>query len=266
MATEFLQLDEGRMAFEQAGSGGSPLVFLHGFACNRSFFAAQTAHFGAGRRVVAIDFLGHGESDTPEIEYRLPRFAADVARLLERLGLGEVVVVGHSMGGAVALELAASRPELVRAVVSLDTTLISSAERTNRVLPNMLQALGGPHYLMAARAFASSMCLPSDGPELKEYVETVMSSPPRHVLMELTKALMVWNGPAALARLRRPLLYVGSQNPLTGQTALLAASPWVRYAQAAGSGHFLTLVVPEQVNLMLERWLAVLPPVEAEPQ
>lgn len=225
MTTEFLQLDEGRMAFEQAGTGGLPLVFLHGFACNRSFFAAQTAHFGARRRVVAIDFLGHGESDTPEIEYRLPRFAADAARLVEHLGLGEVVVVGHSMGGAVALELAATRPELVRAAVSLDTTMVSSAERTNRVLPNMLQALSGPHYLMAARAFAGSLVLPSDGPEVKRHVEAVMSSPPRHVLTELTKALMAWNGPDALARLRRPMLYVGSQNPLTSQAAILAASP-----------------------------------------
>jgi pimeloyl-ACP methyl ester carboxylesterase len=108
------------------------------------------------------------------------------------------------------------------------------------------------------------MFLPSDGGELKGRVEEIMSSPPRHVLVELTKALIAWDGPPALARLARPLLYIGSRRPLTGQAAMLAASPWVQYAQAAGSGHFLTLIVPDQVNAMIERWLAVLPFAEAE--
>ena len=264
MSTEFFELDGSRMAFEQAGAGGPALVFLHGFACNRTFLAPQMEHFAAGHRVVSVDFLGHGESDTPEIQYRLPRFAADVARLLEHLNLKDVVVVGHSMGGAVALELAAGWPELVRSVVSVDTTLISSPERKTKALPAMLRTLKGPHYLMAARRFAGSMCLPSDGEALKAHVESVMSSPPRHVLLELTRALMAWDGPPALARLKRPLLYIGSRRPLTGQAAMLASSPWVQYAQAAGSGHFLTLLVPEQINAMIQRWLKVLPYAEAE--
>ena len=264
MNTEYLELDGGRMAFEQAGAGGPALVFLHGFACDRSFLAPQTAHFSAGHRVVSVDFLGHGQSDTPETEYRLPRFAAEVARLLEHLGLKNVVVVGHSMGGSVALELAAGWPELVRSAVSIDSTLISSPERKAKALPAMLRSLQGPHYLMAARRFAGSMVLPSDGEAIKEHVEAVMSSPPRHVLIELTRGLIAWDGPPALARLKRPLLYIGSRRPLTGQAAMLASSPWVQYAQAAGSGHFLTLIVPQQINAMIERWLQVLPFAEAE--
>lgn len=252
------------MAYEQAGAGQPALVFLHGFACDRSFLAPQMKHFSAGHRVVSVDFLGHGESDTPEMEYRLPRFAADVARLLEHLGLKDVVVVGHSMGGGVALELAAGWPKLVRSAVSIDSTLISSSERKTKALPAMLRSLEGPHYLMAARRFAGSLVLPSDGEDIKEHVEEIMSSPPRHVLIELTRGLLAWDGPPALARLARPLLYIGSRRPLTGQAPMLAASPWVQYAQAAGSGHFLTLVVPEQINAMIERWLVALPFAEAE--
>lgn len=261
---EFFDLDGARMAFEQAGAGEPPLVFLHGFACNRTFLAPQMAHFAAGHRVVSVDFLGHGDSDKPRRAYRIPGFAAEVARLLEHLDLRGVVVVGHSMGGSVALELAAGWPERVRAAVSMDSTLISSTERKTRVLPAMLTALEGPHFQMAARRFAGSMFLPSDGQELKGRVEEIMSSPPRHVLVELTRALIAWDGLPALARLKRPLLYIGSRRPLTGQAAMLASSPWVQYAQAAGSGHFLTLIVPEQINAMLERWLEVLPFAEAE--
>ena len=264
MSTEYFELDGGRMAFEQAGAGEPTLVFLHGFACDRSFLAPQMEHFSAGHRVVSVDFLGHGESDKPEREYRIPGFAAEVARLLEHLDLKNVVAVGHSMGGSVALELAAGWPELARSAVSIDSTIISSAERKTKALPAMLRALEGQHYLMAARRFAGSMVLPSDGEAVKEHVESVMSSPPRHVLIELTRALMAWDGPPALARLERPLLYIGSRRPLTGQAAMLASSPWVQYAQAAGSGHFLTLIAPEQINAMIERWLQALPYAEAE--
>ncbi|MCB2191658.1 MAG: alpha/beta hydrolase [Deltaproteobacteria bacterium] len=264
MPTEYFELDHGRMAFEQAGEGDPALVFLHAFACDRTFLAPQMEHFAARHRVVSVDFLGHGESDTPEIEYRLPRFAEDVARLIEHLGLKEVVVVGHSMGGGVALELAAGWPDLVRAAVSIDSTLIPSIERKEKTLPAILRALQGPHYLMAARRFGGSMVLPSDGEAIKEHVEAVMSSPPRHVLVEMIKGLLAWDGPQALARLTRPLLYIGSRRPLTGQAAMLAASPWVQYAQAAGSGHFLTLIVPEQINAMIQHWLEALPFAEAE--
>ena len=121
-----------------------PWCFLHGFACNRTFLAPQMEHFAAGRRVVSVDFLGHGDSDKPEREYRIPGFAAEVARLLEHLKLSGVVVVGHSMGGSVALELAAGWPELVRSAVSIDSTIISSVERKAKALPAMLRSLEGP--------------------------------------------------------------------------------------------------------------------------
>ena len=174
------------------------------------------------------------------------------------------MAVGHSMGGAVALELALGWPELVRSVVALDTTMISSPERKTKLLPAMLENLHGPECQEAARRFAGGMFLPSDDGELKRWVQQVMAGAPRHVLIELTRALMAWDGPGALARLARPMLYVGSRRPLTAQGPMLEASPWVHYAQTAGSGHFMTLIVPEQVNAMIERWLEVLPSTEAE--
>lgn len=261
---DYLDLDGARMAYELSGGGDPPLVLLHGYSCNRGFLAPQAAHFAPRHRVVAVDLLGHGDSDKPQRAYRIPDFAADVARLIEHLGLSGVVAVGHSMGGAVALELALGWPGLVRGVAALDTTMISSLERKTKLLPAMLEELRGPDYRQAALRFAGGMFLPGDGAELKERVQQIMAGAPRHVLIELTKALIAWDGPGALARLARPLLYVGSRRPLTAQGPLLEASPWAQYAQTAGSGHFITLIVPGQVNAMLERWLSLLPLTEAE--
>ncbi|MBU1449702.1 MAG: alpha/beta hydrolase [Proteobacteria bacterium] len=261
---EYFDLDGARMAYDLAGAGDTPLVLLHGFACNRTFLAPQMEHFAAGRLVLSVDFLGHGDSDKPRRAYRIPGFVAEVARLLEHLELTGVVVVGHSMGGSVALELAVGWPERVRAAAALDSTLISSVERKTKGLPSLLRSLEEPDYAQAVDRYFGGMFLPGDGEELKRRVQGIMSSAPRHVLIELTKALIAWDGPPALARLKRPLLYLGASRPLTSQADMLAASPWVQYAQAAGTGHFLTLVTPAQVNAVIERWLAVLPFAEAE--
>ena len=92
-----------RLFFEERGSGGRPLVFVHGWCCDHTFFAPQVEHFARGRRVVAVDLRGCGRSDRPdpgEAHYDTAAFADDVAALCHELSLDGPVVVGHSMGAA----------------------------------------------------------------------------------------------------------------------------------------------------------------------
>src|SRR5436853_5160764 len=95
------------LAYEQAGTGEPPLVFMHGWSADRTYFAPQVEHFRGSHRVVALDLRGHGESGKPEQAYTMAAFADDVAWLCGQLGVRKPVLVGHSMGGNIALELAA---------------------------------------------------------------------------------------------------------------------------------------------------------------
>ena len=99
---------------------------------------------GNGYRVLAPDLLGHGESDKVADGYQLPDFAASLVALLTELKVSQVSVVGHSFGGAVAMQLAYDHPELARRLV-----LVSSGGLGRRVHPALRAAtLPGAHQLL----------------------------------------------------------------------------------------------------------------------
>src|SRR5690606_14955024 len=108
-----LQRDGTKLCFEVSGGDGPTLVFIHGWCCDRSYFAPQAKYFaGRGYRSVSVDLRGHGQSSAPDQAYPMQVFADDVAWLCDQLGLSPAFFIGHSMGGIVAFELALRRPEL----------------------------------------------------------------------------------------------------------------------------------------------------------
>ena len=121
--------DGTALAYEDAGHGEPAVVLVHGVACNRAFMAPQAQFLKATHRVVAIDLRGHGDSDAPRQRYTIGALADDVAWMCERLDVGRVVVVGHSLGGLVALEVAAAS-EARMATASCGTTSASSSVPT----------------------------------------------------------------------------------------------------------------------------------------
>ena len=107
----------GRLQIAAQGCAtGLPVVMLHGITDSWRSFEPVLPHLPASLRVFAPSQRGHGDSGRPG-RYRLRDFAADVAMFIETLRLGPALVVGHSMGSAVAMRLAIDRPALVRGLV-----------------------------------------------------------------------------------------------------------------------------------------------------
>ncbi|WRZ61902.1 alpha/beta hydrolase [Streptomyces sp. NBC_01294] len=111
--------DGRRLAYTDFGGSGAPLLALHGHFQDGAAFEGLAREVGPAWRVIALDQRGHGESDRAG-EYTRDGYVADAAAVLEHVGLGPAVVLGHSLGGVNAYQLAARRPELVRAVVVED--------------------------------------------------------------------------------------------------------------------------------------------------
>ncbi|MEV4684387.1 alpha/beta hydrolase [Streptomyces kurssanovii] len=108
-----------RLSYLDFGGPGRPLLALHGHFCEGRTFTALAAALAPDWRVIALDQRGHGRSDrTPG--YDRDGYVRDAAALLEHLGLDGVVVLGHSLGGVNAYQLAARHPHLVRALVIED--------------------------------------------------------------------------------------------------------------------------------------------------
>jgi lipase len=112
---------EVELAIWRSGSGEDPAICLHGITAQHRTFNAAARYLASSRSLVGVDLRGRGDSEKPESGYGLEVHARDVIRVLDHLGLEDAVIVGHSMGGFVALQTAVSFPSRVRALVLLDS-------------------------------------------------------------------------------------------------------------------------------------------------
>lgn len=117
-----LDLPEGEMQVVERGPRhGSPIVLIHCFSCAINWWDRMLPMLERRHRVVAVDLLGHGGSEKPGSGYTIPHQADTVAEALERLGVRGAEVVGHSLGGSVAVAVAERHPNLASRVVIVDT-------------------------------------------------------------------------------------------------------------------------------------------------
>lgn len=107
--------------YYQVNGQGDPIVFIHGLGSSGRDWEFQTNHFGNNYQVVVFDVRGHGQSEKPPGPYSIPLFAQDTASLIRKLGIAPAHVVGISMGGMIAFQLALDAPELVRSLVIVNS-------------------------------------------------------------------------------------------------------------------------------------------------
>jgi pimeloyl-ACP methyl ester carboxylesterase len=159
---EFMTRNGVRLAYTEAGRGGPPIVFIHGMTCDHSDFAPQFEYFRQRHRVIALDLRGHGASDAPEGDYTMAALAEDVLWLCDELGVHKPIVVGHSMGGVIALEIGARHPEAATAIALLDSPILIPPPVAEALAP-LGGALRSPAYRDALVGFMASTFGPADG-------------------------------------------------------------------------------------------------------
>src|SRR5438105_14036956 len=96
--------DGAKVHYESYGNGTDAVVFIHGWTCDLTFWRGQAPVYEK-RRSLLIDLPGHGQSGKPEVAYTQERFARAVEAVMRDAGVEHAVLVGHSMGGPVALTL-----------------------------------------------------------------------------------------------------------------------------------------------------------------
>ena len=127
-------MDAVELAYDEAGTGPA-VALIHGHPFNRSMWAPQLAALAGSYRVIAPDLRGYGASPVTPGTVPMGQLAADVARLLDRLEVSRAAVVGLSMGGLVAMELAGADPARWWALGLVATTAepVTEAERADRL-------------------------------------------------------------------------------------------------------------------------------------
>ena len=123
------------LSFLEWGTAGRPtLCFLHGGSAHAHWFDRVAPAFNDRFHVIALDQRGHGESEWAKPPaYATENFAADLLGFIDALGLGQVVVIGHSMGGHNAMAFSAWHPDRVRALVIIDSRPMIPTDRLDRL-------------------------------------------------------------------------------------------------------------------------------------
>jgi pimeloyl-ACP methyl ester carboxylesterase len=242
------------IAYEDIGHGSPALVLIHGAFGNRSYYAAQMKHLSQRYRVLALDLRGHGESDVPQDGYRLRDYAEDVITTCEAAGLDRYVLCGHSM--PVALVAASLRPDRVAGVALLDGAMLYPESLRSQVLANLVPVLEGDGRIEAMQDYLVGRGIgPYDSAELKARMMADIAAAPAQIAAPLMRDLMTVDFSQFLTG-SYPLLYVHARVP-ADLTRLRELRPDVLLGSVVGSGHWMMLEVPDQVNAMLDRFLQI---------
>jgi len=265
-----------------AGSGGRPLVLLHGITLSTLSWHYQLADLSDRFRVLAVDHRGHGQSRAGTAAWSIDRLACDLVHVLEDLDLRHAVVVGHSMGGMTALRFAIDHPRVVAERVAgmvLMSTAASPVHRlaawkalTRVVTPRATRGLalaerarGGlfPTNDLSHLVFRLGMGKGAS-PTLIELNRLMTAATPVSVWGELLSGVIGFDVIDALHELTVPaVVFVGTADLLTPPAAarkLVDALPEARPLELfEGAGHMLMLERREEVNERIERFVASLP-------
>jgi pimeloyl-ACP methyl ester carboxylesterase len=245
------------IAYQEVGSGSLPLLLVHGFACDHTFLAPQLAFFSRSHRTVAVDLRGHGMSDAPHQEYTMTGFADDLAWLCAELNLKQPVIVGHSMGGNIALELAARYPDLPAAIALIDSVVLPPPGFTEALRP-LAEDLKGPHYLNALERVGALLFLPTDDAKRKSRLLATMGQTQQHVISSAFRNhITEYDSTPTIKACRVPIAYISAAVSMASVDRFQELYPQLITGQTIGSGHFSPLEVPNQINAMLERFLEI---------
>lgn len=117
---KFLELHGDRVAYRDEGAG-EILLLIHGMAGSSETWRSVIPQLSGRFRVIAPDLLGHGESAKPRGDYSLGAFAVWLRDLLDELGVSQTTLVGHSLGGGVAMQFAYQHPDYVKRLILISS-------------------------------------------------------------------------------------------------------------------------------------------------
>jgi pimeloyl-ACP methyl ester carboxylesterase len=250
----FAEIGGLRLYYERAGTGEPELLFVHGWCCDWTAFKPQFDYFARTHTVTALDLRGSGQSGRPEGGYHIRDFADDLALFCEQVAIDKPVVVGHSLGGMIAVELAARYPALPRALVLVDPGPIDPSPETVKFFDAAADQLEGPRGEEVRRLWTEDMG--ARDPELARWITDLMCATPLAIATAVIRNLNDWNGVGALSLCSIPtLLLRRSLGDDPEALRLLAIKPDLEVGITVGAGHFHQLEVPDQVNAMIERFL-----------
>ena len=257
-----LSVNGATIEYRDEGQGSPPFVFIHGWACDMSSWSPQFADLSGDHRCITVNLRGRGGSQAVP-PFDTAQAAEDVAALLRSLDVAPAIVVGHSLGGLVALLLNDRHPDLVRGIVLGDSPLNAAREGRLEATSRSVAAAGS---MSPMAEYLETFFTSETSAAIRDYVRETMLTCPGDVA-----AGMLGNGQVFVDRLPelisladlKPLMLIWAGTPLGDPEWVREITMFARQEPMAGAGHFFQLERPQVTNALLR---AFLDDVERDPR
>jgi pimeloyl-ACP methyl ester carboxylesterase len=247
--------------YNAGGRAGPPVVLIHGLGSCGDDWPFQLPPLTPRYSVLTLDLPGHGESSLPRGPVRAAGLARAVVDLLDALDMAKANLVGLSLGGVVALQVALDWPTRLRSLV-----LVNSFARLRQPPGGALRGLvriallaAGPMSWGGKWVASGLFPLPGQRP-LREVAAQRIASNSRSAYLRMIGALFRYDARGRLPEVRAPTLVVAGARdetvPLSAKTELARGIPGARLEVIEGSGHATPIDAPEAFNALLLRFLA----------
>lgn len=230
---------------EQGPATGAPVILLHGYSDSWFSYSLVFPALARDARVYALDLRGHGNSDRPASGYQMRDLAADVIAFMDAKGIVRATIVGHSMGGFVAQQVALAAPRRVSQLVLIGTATTPRNFIGIEELHKAVNSLPDPVPEEFAREFQMSTI---GAPLSKTFVDRVVSESlklPARVWREIAVGLMTYERAVALGRSGIPALVLhGAKDPYIASAeadslgAMVGAKRVVKYPETSHAVHW----------------------------
>ncbi len=257
-----LQVNDIQIAYDDVGLG-PPVVLLHGYPFNRSLWTDQVDRLSNRYRFVTPDLRGHGESDVGEGVASMDAMAAEVAVLLDALGISRAIIGGLSMGGYVALAFYRNFPARVKALILADTRPQADTEEGKRIRAQQVEQVLTSGMSPIVDAMLPKLLSPetvSKRPEVVKRIRDMMfQTKPAGAAAALQGMACRDNQTELLSKIRVPtLILVGREDaitPVQDSETMHARIAGSRLVIIENAGHVSNVERPEEFNQALAAFL-----------
>lgn len=245
-------------SFVRVSGEGFPLVFVHGFTTTSEFWKEQAKAFSGTFRVTRINLPGHGGSPSrPSRSYRIEDFVEDVARVFHELRIGNAILIGLSMGGIVAQQFAVKYPDLVKALVLVDTT--AHGVGVDGTADRFLAAVDRFGIEKASQRLSDLSFGPAATPALIEWARREVVQTPEFVARMAIRSINDADTRRCLAQINvRTLVVVGEEDRITPPRESEALAEGISNSVLSiipAAGHFSMIEQPAAFNRILREFI-----------
>ncbi len=239
---------------------GQPLLFIHGLGSSTRDWEFQVQEFSKSYKVITFDLRGHGQSDKPAGPYKMSMFAADTVGLLKALGIENPHIVGLSLGGGVAYQLAVDASLPIRSLTIVNSTpeLLVRTFKDRMMVWQRIAIVKLLGMKKMGEMLSKRLFIKPEQEDIRQIFVTRWAENNQRAYLDAMRALVGWSVTAHIGSIRCPTLIIAADqdySPVSAKEAYTAQIQGARLVVIPDSRHATPVERPQEFNQALMKFL-----------